>query len=143
MSFNKVCVICESPFVTFQFRALTCSSDCHRKRKAQTSGREAWQTDIPSGTVGAITELVIATDLMKRGYSVFRALSPACFCDLIAINDNEHLFVEARTGYRAPKSGNLSYPKKTRGSVNVFAVFVPITSEIFYLDIEQKPFQFQ
>jgi len=53
------------------------------------------------GTVGAINELYVANDLMARGMSVFRSLSPSCKCDLIAMLQNGELKkVEVKTGYK-------------------------------------------
>ena len=41
------------------------------------------------GTTGAIAELVVATDLLGRGYEVFRALSPSCSGDLAVLKNGE------------------------------------------------------
>jgi len=38
-----------------------------------------------SSKVGAIKEILVATDLLKRGWEVYRAMSPAAGCDLVAI----------------------------------------------------------
>ena len=39
---------------------------------------------VSPATRGAIAELRVATDLLARGYHVFRSVSPASPCDLIA-----------------------------------------------------------
>jgi hypothetical protein len=68
--------------------------------------------NLPAGTVGAISEILAAADLMKRGYDVFRALSPSCSCDLIAIAAGQPpLRIEVRTGNRSPVTGHLSFPR--------------------------------
>lgn len=41
------------------------------------------QEALMAGAAGAIGELVAATDLMRRGYHVFRAMSPVSPCDLL------------------------------------------------------------
>ena len=43
---------------------------------------------LSTATVGAISELVVCVDLAKKGYEVFRAISPSCSCDLIARKNN-------------------------------------------------------
>lgn len=39
---------------------------------------------LPTGTTGALNELLVCTDLLERGYHVFRSVSPSCPCDLVA-----------------------------------------------------------
>lgn len=51
-------------------------------------------------TTGAMNELYVASDLMRRGFEVFRALSPAASCDLVAIGTPARMYrVEVKTGY--------------------------------------------
>lgn len=40
---------------------------------------------LTAGTQGAVSEMMAAVDLLRRGYEVFRALSPNAGCDLIAL----------------------------------------------------------
>src|SRR3990167_7042344 len=54
---------------------------------------------LKSGTVGAYQELREAADLLSKGYDVFRAVSPSCTCDLIALNSSVAIKVEVRTGH--------------------------------------------
>ena len=49
------------------------------------------------GTVGAINELKVGEDLLVKGYDVFRALSPTCSCDLVALKNKRLLRVEVKT----------------------------------------------
>lgn len=53
---------------------------------------------LSSGTVGAVSELLTCVDLLQRGFEVFRAVSPACSCDLAILKDGRLLRVEVRTG---------------------------------------------
>jgi hypothetical protein len=55
------------------------------------------------GTVGAIGELTVASDLLDRGMHVFRALSPSCPFDLIATSVQGTASVEVRCAVKAPK----------------------------------------
>lgn len=48
---------------------------------------------------------------MRRGYAVFRALSPACVCDLAIIQDGMLTRVEVTTGSITPR-GARSHPKR-------------------------------
>ena len=56
---------------------------------------------LAAGTVGALGELLVAADLLKRGYEVFRAMSPSCSCDLAVLKNGKLMRVEVRTGYRS------------------------------------------
>lgn len=42
--------------------------------------------------------MMVCSDLMFRGYSVFRSMSPTCKCDLIAMKDSRLIRVEVKTG---------------------------------------------
>jgi hypothetical protein len=55
-------------------------------------------SQLPTGTLGALSELLASTDLLAQGFEVFRALSPACSCDLIACRGGLTLRIEVRTG---------------------------------------------
>jgi len=66
--------------------------------------------DIPRSTKGACSELVAASDLLLKGYEVFRACSPCSCCDLIALKDGEQIQVEVKTGHYT-SAGKLSYPQ--------------------------------
>ena len=45
-------------------------------------------------------ELLVSYDLMKRGYHVFRALSPTGPCDLAVLKGKSLLRIEVRTAYK-------------------------------------------
>jgi hypothetical protein len=64
---------------------------------------------LTTGTTGAIGELAAGADLLRRGYEVFRALSPSCSCDLVAVRDGQILRIEVRTGNRNSRTGHVSY----------------------------------
>ncbi len=97
---------------------------------------------VPAGTVGAVTEMAVAIDLMRGGWAVFRALSPSCHCDLIASKRGELVKVEVRTGY-CSVSGNLTYPfsskKDVKDRYDVMAVRVWAQNKTYFLDNEKRP----
>lgn len=133
--FNPTCVQCDVVFNSIHPNTKTCSSECRNIRNNIISGRKS-KSDMPCGTVGAVSEMAIAIDLMRNGYSVFRALSPACFCDLIACKDDKTLKIECRTGYRHPFSNKIHYPKKMYAEIDLLAVFVHHDTEIHYFSSE-------
>lgn len=57
----------------------------------------AKQLGISCGKVGAIAELVVCADLIRRGFEVFRSVSQDCSCDLIVLKDGQAQRVEVKT----------------------------------------------
>jgi len=91
------CMVCGEPVPPRRerYHAKYCSSACSRKiHKLESTN----STGVPPGTVGAIGELRVASDLLMKGYDVFRAMSPSCSCDLIIKRDSSIQRVEVRTG---------------------------------------------
>lgn len=134
---NKQCARCGAsipPIRAANARTRYCSTSCSRKAETERRHANSGYLDLPAGTVGAIHEMVAATDLMRRGYHVFRALSPSCPCDLLAYKDGtKPIRVEVRTATRRP-DGTMYYlqPKKDEGQQDVFA-FVAHDGEIRYI----------
>lgn len=101
-----------------------CSIDCGKlyQHRAYADRNNRGIDRLPTGTIGAMSELFAAYYLMKNGFSVFRAMSPACFCDLVAVKNGHPILIEVRT-YCLTPGGVVSFNSKT-GSPNVkwFAV---------------------
>lgn len=131
---TKNCIVCGRNFDTkHKYPVKMCSRECRNKRARLLSGR----ADLPvmaTGTTGAISEMLIAVDLMRRGYATFRALSPSCFCDLIAVKNEKILRVECRTGVELQAKSRVNFPKNSHGKIDIFAVFVRTTGEILYFE---------
>ena len=55
---------------------------------------------LTSHTIGAISEMVVVTELLTRGLDVFRAVSPHAICDLVAVDraSGRLLRIEVRSG---------------------------------------------
>ncbi len=80
---------------------MSSSKLCQRCREERAYVRsEMRMNGIPTGTVGAISELIVSADLMKKGFHVFRALSPACPFDLYAMRNHKTFDIEVRTTTR-------------------------------------------
>lgn len=77
-----------------------------------------------TGTTGAINELFVANDLLIRGFSVFRSLSPSCFCDLIAVHKSGEVFrVEVKTA-SVDTSGKIRHSKTSNDRFDWLAAVV-------------------
>jgi len=138
MAYKHQCNVCRNGFESAQPNAKFCSTNCRRQNENTRWGRTG-ANNIASATVGAMSEMSVAVDMMNKGYAVFRALSPACLCDLIAFKDGVFLRVEVRTGYKA-ESGFISYPKPKGdlGRQEIYGVFVRASKEVFYFDTDSN-----
>lgn len=136
--YTYICKICNTENKANQPTTKLCSSNCRTKYYNLRFNKEfSISKDISPGTAGAITELKISTWLMEKGYAVFRALSPSCFCDLIAIKNKDVMYIEARTGYVA-LNGNLCFSKKIstkNGKLTHFIVYIRNNNEIRLIKI--------
>lgn len=121
-------------------RVATFCAPCRAVRKREASARTleklraewagaakpaGWA--IPASTVGAMNELLVASDLLRRGYEVYRAMSPAASCDLLVLRDGVLAGrVEVRTT-RRDSTGVLQRRVTTadRGRFDVLALVEP------------------
>lgn len=112
---DQPCAFCSTIFRPMRSTTIFCSKRCRRSQEI-TQKNTFSLGGVCDGTVGAIAELVVSTDLMRKGWEVYRALSPASSCDVLAFKNGACLYVEVRTAQKT-LSGNLLYPKKNiRGS---------------------------
>ncbi len=115
----KYCVICDRELTEHQQRFHTkyCSDTC---RHVSNNGPSL---PISSGTMGAISELIAAADLMVRGYEVFRAVSQACSADLAILKDGRLVLIEVRTAKWNKARTQLNY-SKVKMRADVYALVV-------------------
>jgi hypothetical protein len=106
------CASCAKPLPEYRSaRRKFCSTKCANAKATQRFADLNVKLDVSSGTMGAITELMVSTDLLRRGWEVFRAMSPACSADLVISKKGVTLRIEVRTGYIRP-NGTIYWPKK-------------------------------
>lgn len=110
------CIVCNQTFAPYRSYQMKCTSaKCAEMQKTTPD----W--GVGTSTLGALTELIVSVDLMKKGYEVFRALSPHCSCDLLAMKQGVVLKVEVRTARRR-FPGGIYYPKSKVIGVQIAAV---------------------
>ena len=124
---TRLCPVCNQSFVPATKQSQKyCSILCR-----PSSVQHQTPLRLPTSTVGTLAELLISSDLIRKGYAVFRALSPACYCDMIAIKDSFCWHIEARTGYQ--RNGRWFFPPKYHPAVNCLALWDKETDAIAYL----------
>ena len=121
---NRNCRICKNDFKGRKTQFL-CSKECRKKYYGVQGYGEH---KIASGTVGAVQELRVSIDLMLKGYEVFRAVSPSCSCDLLAMKNKKMYRFEVKTGYRNFK-GDVYFPTK---NIRAEYLVVALKNELIY-----------
>jgi hypothetical protein len=132
---REVICPCGVSFKTRRVNQKFHSVPCQTAHYNKSLGCQSAYPGINTGTVGAISELRVSVDLLAKGYEVFRALSPACSCDLAILKDGKLLRIEVRTAYRSKNGGIVS--NHSRFNADHFALVLP--DEIVYEPQLQKP----
>lgn len=100
MKKENSCLVCGRPIGNRQVRY--CSGACRmhkQKTIREASKKYAYPKQVCAATIGAYHELIVAADLMRRGYGVFRAMSSACPCDLAILYLGRLFRIEVTTGH--------------------------------------------
>lgn len=125
---SSMCASCGKPIPPerVEIGSRTCRKGCFVYKRPY--GRA-----LPTGTTGAIAELAVAADLMRRGFAVFRALSSHCECDLVVLVNKRSIRVEVRSGYRN-LDGVVKCPRqaKDEGRSDVYAIYLHDENLITY-----------
>jgi len=140
---QKYCKVCGQLLSINQLRykAIYCSSYCYQEANRKETG--TYYSDgklLPSSVTGAIHELLVCAELMKRGYYVFRAQSPACPCDLVAMKDGDLFKIEVTTGRNS--TSKLSFPKKKGSYLFDFMAIVLKDNSIRWRDRQYNEVEF-
>lgn len=101
-----------------------------KKYKEANALPEGWAAGLAPGTVGAVHELMVCVDLAKRGFGVFRSVSPNCECDLLGIVNGRTFRIEVTTGLRSP-TGRLFHGQKDGAKFDLL-VIVEKSGNILY-----------
>lgn len=138
--YKYVCAQCGKENITHIANKRLCSDDCRKNFYDRTS----YQFPIASGSVGAIAEMYVCSDLLKKGYAVFRAVSSSTFADVLAIKESEIRIIEVRTGYTNPSKGEVSFPKvihhRNNNRPSEYAIFIASENSIQYIPITDELF---
>lgn len=108
----RECCACSSEYKPRKINQKYCSGDCRKQSNRSLFGTPKDQR--PTSTTGAISELLAAAQLMQNGFEVFRALSPAASCDLLALKDGAFYKFEVKTSSKL-RNGQWTYAKGRYG----------------------------
>lgn len=130
-SYKIKCFTCGKTFQNRQKHTKFCSDKCRKEDFMIRTGRFA-QTDLSSNIVGAISEYVVASELMSLGYEVFKAMATNAFCDLIACSPEKNYRIEVKTGY-VSTTGKVTFPKSDK-KIDVYGVYIRAPREIRFFN---------
>jgi hypothetical protein len=102
----KICPQCNNSFLEPRQtkNKIYCSPQCTRESNPKNT------LTVHRKDVGAYSELIVCSDLLKRGYEVYRSISQHCSGDLMIEKDGIIKKVEVRT-CKHNKGGSLAYVK--------------------------------
>lgn len=119
----RECRQCEKPFQARTRQQVYCSRACADDAYQQRHPPQNASHLLPLGRaqVGGWAELLVAAELTRRGWHVFRAVCDHAPCDLLAIDPEGCIQrVEVTTGVETKRG--LSYPKHHQSAYDVLVV---------------------
>ena len=81
--------------------------------------------------LGAASEMIVIADLLLRGFSVFRSMSPACKCDLLAMDSRNHFKIEVKTATRNSR-GFLRFGTPSKNRFDFLALVLLDSKTVVY-----------
>ncbi len=134
---KKICPMCKKEFLSSFKLQIYCNKKCASQSYLISSGRISLFKHLPTASVGAISELIIGADLLKKGYEVYRPLSASCSADLMIEKNNKIMKIEVRTVYES-KDNRISYPKQNIRAPILAMVVLNNKDKIIYLQMVNK-----
>ena len=129
------CTECGKEFAGRGKNSKYCGRNCSRARYQNDYIKSNSKLNIPAATVGAMHELLVCADLLRKGFAVFRSVSSACSCDLAVLQEKTLLRIEVTTGRTMP-SGKLIYPKKNPEKFDVLAIVLHDQTIIYFPEMK-------
>ena len=128
----RVCKSCAEEFIPKRHNQAFCKRNCQNDTWKKKYRELNPIPELQSSTTGAMHELLVAVDLMRCGFVVYRSMAPNAPCDLAILKEKKLIMVEVTTGHRNTKN-SLIYPshKKNSHIFDVLAV-VEYTGRITY-----------
>lgn len=135
----KKCLVCrnEIPIGRTKYCSELCAAEGIKlKFRNNNPQASAWEVASPS-VVGAIGEMTVCSDLLLKGYEVFRSVAPTCSCDLIALKDSKSLRIEVKVGHRMASGGLKKL--KTKPELHDILAIVEKTGPVHYFLPDHTP----
>lgn len=126
---GRACKRCRIDFMSTRRLQVFCKRQCRNEFYQIGLSPELLDGVAPS-TIGAISEMLVCADLLKRRYEVYRAISPACSSDLVIHKNGKLERVEVRTS-RLGLNGEAKCAAPKAGRFDILAMVLR-SGEITY-----------
>lgn len=123
MEYGRTCPTCKNEFITKSYNSVYCNPSCRPSIIRMEAQKARAKLGINAGNTGALSELLTAADLIKKGCHVFRSVSPAAPCDMIILKDGKLRRVEVTTGQRLANN-ELSSPAHDKEKYDILATVI-------------------
>lgn len=101
----RTCPECGDSFVSRHGNRKYCTKRCASTRYVQYP-EATYGESISRGNAGAVSELLACADLLRKGFHVFRSVSPSCPCDIVVITPTGVLLrIEVKTARINKRTG--------------------------------------
>lgn len=127
---------CNKEFHTTRSFQKYCNSRCASAARLKDYEVDPFSCgeEISPSNKGAFSEMIACADLIRKGYDVFRAVSPASPCDIVAIKDNIILRIEVRTARRYRDGALSHFTCHKDGPARSDIYMVVLGSEVLYFN---------
>jgi hypothetical protein len=123
---SRHCKGCKKYFLPKYSYQLYCTTECRDKQYVNFGSG----LSLATGTVGAIAELGVSADLMRKGFEVYRALSPSSSCDLLVLKNGKVITIEVRSAFS--NSNGIIHSPMRNIKAEVLAQFLHRENRIIY-----------
>lgn len=132
-NYTKICKICGKKF-RGMYNSKYCSKRCENIN--YKTYRYFSYKGLSTHIIGTISELLVVIDLLKKGYEVYRPLTPTNSADLVFEKNNNLFKIEVRTAYKTKLNQIKCNLSNIRASI-LAKVFLA-DNKIVYLDMKNK-----
>jgi PD-(D/E)XK nuclease superfamily protein len=108
-----------------RYHSIYCSQRCQMSAESRRVSFERAAPAISTSSTGALSELLACAEMLRRGYHVFRSVSPSCPCDLILMRDGQLIRAEVKSGNIYKPSGKIGYAKPRNNTYDMLIVVLP------------------
>lgn len=130
----RTCTQCTGEVLEYRGESQFCSAVCEGRYAYSRREDKNVASSLSRSDIGAVSEMLVSADLLRRGYHVFRAISPNGPVDLIAMKDGKPWRIEVKTGtiYRGTERRSWPKPRYPEQTDHVAVVFLA-KNEITYI----------
>lgn len=119
---DKKCLYCGEKLINVLPHRKFCNKKCNTSFRSKSLGFEEFcQEKLQSHVIGAMNEMLVCADLIRKGYEVFKAICNNS-CDIAILKNKILLRVEVTTGNIFKINGKIHIPVKNKEKFDILAI---------------------